>query len=57
MKVFDEWRVERNEAVLKENYNGESLINESVNEMSELRKVPKFVLRKVPKFVFKAVCI
>ena len=54
MKVFDEWRVERNEAVLKVNYNGESLINESVNEMSELRKVPKFVLRKVPKFVFKA---
>ena len=35
MKVFDEWRVQRNEAVLKENYNGEPCINESVNEMSE----------------------
>ena len=35
MKVYDEWRVQRNEAVLKENYSGEPLINESVNEMSE----------------------
>ena len=32
---FDQWRIERNEAVLKENYSGEPCINESVNEMSE----------------------
>ena len=35
MKVFDQWRFERKEAVLKENYSGEPLIHESVNEMSE----------------------
>ena len=34
-KVFDQWPIERNEAVLKENCSGEALINESVNEMSE----------------------
>ena len=52
MKVFDEWRVERNEAVLKENYSGEPCINESVNEMSEeqldfvlTRFISEFILR------------
>ena len=35
MKVFDEWRIERNEVMLKENYSGEPFTNESVNEISE----------------------
>ena len=34
LKVLNQGRFERNEAVLKENYSGEPLINESVNEMS-----------------------
>ena len=33
--MFDQWRLERNEAVLKESYSDENNINESVNEMSQ----------------------
>ena len=35
LKVFDQWRLERNEAVLKLSYNGEPLINENLDEMSD----------------------
>ena len=35
LKVFDQWRVERNEAVLKLSYNGEPSINENLDEMSD----------------------
>ena len=35
MEVFDQRRVERNEAVQKENYGGEPLMNDSPNEIAE----------------------
>lgn len=35
VKVFDQWRVERNEAVVKLSYSGEPLIDSRLNEMSD----------------------
>ena len=35
LKVFDQWMVERNEAVNKISYSGEPLINENLDEMSD----------------------
>ena len=35
LKVFDQWRVETNEAALKENYSGDPLIDEKLSEMSQ----------------------
>ena len=35
LEVFDQRRVERNEAVQKENYGGEPLMNDSPNEIAE----------------------
>ena len=34
-KVFEEWRNQRNEAVLKEDYSGEPVIQEDIDEMSD----------------------
>ena len=33
MKVFEEWKKQRNEAVLKEDYSGEPVIQEDIDEM------------------------
>ena len=35
LQVFEEWNKQRNEAVLKEDYSGESIIQEDMDEMSE----------------------
>ena len=35
MKVFEEWKKQRNEAVLKEDYSGEPVIQEDIDEMSD----------------------
>ena len=35
LKVFEEWKKQRNEAVLKEDYSGEPVIQEDIDEMSE----------------------
>ena len=35
VKVFDEWRIERYEDVVKLSYSGETLIEENLNEMSD----------------------
>ena len=35
MKVFEEWKKQRNQAVLKEDYSGEPVIQESIDEMSD----------------------
>ena len=35
MKVFEEWKKHRNEAVLKEDYSGEPVIQEDIDEMSD----------------------
>ena len=34
LKVFEEWKKQRNEAVLKEDYSGEPVIQEDIDEMS-----------------------
>ena len=33
LKVFEEWKKQRNEAVLKEDYSGEPVIQEDIDEM------------------------
>ena len=35
VKVFEQWRCARNEAVLKQSYSREPQINENIEEMSE----------------------
>ena len=35
LKVFEEWKKQRNEAVLKEDYSGEPVIREDIDEMSD----------------------
>ena len=35
LQVFEEWNKQRNEAVLKEDYSDESIIQEDIDEMSE----------------------
>ena len=35
MKVFEEWKKQRNEAVLKEDYSSEPVIQEDIDEMSD----------------------
>ena len=35
LKVFEEWKKQRNETVLKEDYSGESAIQEDIEEMSD----------------------
>ena len=34
LQVFEEWKKQWNEAVLKEDYSGESIIQEDIDEMS-----------------------
>ena len=52
LKVLNQWRIERNdrEAVLKENYSGEPLINESapVAQLIEHRSVTREVVSSTP---------
>ena len=35
MKVFEKWKKQRNKAVLKEDYSGEPVIQEDIDEMSD----------------------
>ena len=35
LKVFEEWKKKRNEAVLREDYSGEPVIQEDIDEMSD----------------------
>ena len=35
LQVFEEWKKQRNEAVLKEDYSGESIIQDDIDEMSD----------------------
>ena len=35
MKVFEEWKKQRNEAVLKQDYSGEPVIQHDIDEMSD----------------------
>ena len=35
LKVFEEWKKQRNEADLKEDYSGESIIQEDIGEISD----------------------
>ena len=35
LKVFEEWKKQRNEAVLKEDYSGQPVIQEDIDEMSD----------------------
>ena len=37
VKVLDQWRVKRDEAVVKLSYSGEPLIEENLDEMSDKR--------------------
>lgn len=53
-KVFDQWRVERNEAVVELSYSGEPLIGENLNEMSDEQPYPG-LLRKLEKKTNKSI--
>ena len=35
MKVFEEWKKQRNKAVLKEDYSGEPVIQEDIDDISD----------------------
>ncbi|CAH3170572.1 unnamed protein product [Porites evermanni] len=35
LKVFEEWKKQRNEAVLKQDYSGEPVVEEDIDEMSD----------------------
>ena len=35
MKVFDEWKKQRNDAVLEQDYSGEPVIQQDIDEMSD----------------------
>ena len=54
MKIFEEWKKQRNEAVLKEDYSGEQVIQEDIDEMSD--EMLDFILARFVAEVRKEDC-